>query len=157
MSSSRDVAARLAARTSKDPMSAQAFATLLSSLAPKERQTIVKIEEPWSGQSSTIVRVYFINLPAGIGGAGGGAEEFNNRALFSVSGFPRDPSLAAAKVKIEQSQSVFQRSHRTGVPSVPFRAKSGPPGVIARYLAEYMADVVVHVPPHFTHTGKLEV
>lgn len=157
MSKSADVTARLAARADKEPMSANAFAALVLSLAPTDRQVRVKVEEPWTGQNQTVVRVYLINLPPGLGGAGGGAEEFNNRALFSVEGFPHSPSEPVAKVKVEQSTSVFHRSHRTDIPSMPFRAKSGPPGVIARYLASYIGEVVAAVPPHFTHTGTLKV
>lgn len=40
------------------------------------------------------VRVVFVNLPRGAGGAGGGAEHFNNRILFQVSGWSKDKYLS---------------------------------------------------------------
>ena len=95
------------------------------------------------------VTVNYINLPTGIGGAGGGAEAENNRMLFIVDGFgygPDDPS-PTGKVKIEMSMSTLPREYK-------LRAKTGTPAAIATYLADFLSRVAADVPPHFTHTQR---
>lgn len=92
------------------------------------------------------VYVNFINLPTGIGGAGGGAEAENNRMSFWVRGFDRlDPHKTATKVKVEMQTSAFPRSFN-------MRAKTGTPVQVAKYLAAYINKIAREVPPNFTHT-----
>jgi hypothetical protein len=97
--------------------------------------------------------VNFVNLPTSAERAGGGAEAENNRASFWVEGFQYDPAVPVATVKVDQGSNVFHRPW-LGAPGVPFRAKSGSPDAVARYLAAYLAKVVATVPPRFTHTAR---
>lgn len=131
-----------------EPMSATAFIELISSLQPADRQTRIRFDPSLAGErGGGSVYVNFINLPPGIGGAGGGAEAENNRASFHVRGFAHDPTIPVSKVKVEQSNNVFRRT-------VPFRARTGSPEVVARHISAYLANVVATVPPHFTHTAR---
>ena len=88
------------------------------------------------------VLVTFVNLPRGAGSAGGGAEHFNNRILFQVSGWSKDPAVAPSggKVKVETLSS-FSRDLR-------LRAKTAPPAVIAKYLSDFIADVARKTKPN---------
>ena len=134
------------------PLNANEFVALLSSLVPAFRQTSVRFQPSLGGErGGGSVYVNFVNLPPDVGRSGGGAEAENNRASFWVNGFAHDPTLPAATVKVEQAASVFHRPW-LGAPGVPFRAKSGSPEVVARYLAAYLAKVVEAVPPRFTHS-----
>jgi hypothetical protein len=131
---------------------ANGFIELLTSMVPADRQTRISFQPSIAGErGGGRVYVNFINLPLGAGGAGGGAEAENNRASFWIDGFQYDPNIPVAKIKIEQSNNVFHRPW-LGAPGVPFRAKSGSPAVVARYLADYLARIVATVPPRFTHT-----
>jgi hypothetical protein len=100
------------------------------------------------------VYVNFVNLPEGVGGAGGGAEAENNRISFWIRGFSKtDPKAPAAKVKIETANTAlytgpgYARENR-----VALRGRTGTPAQIARYLADFLNKVVREVPPRFTHT-----
>ena len=133
-----------------EPMSATAFIELLSSMQPADRQTRIRFDPSIAGErGGGSVYVNFINLPPGVGGAGGGAEAENNRASFHIRGFAHDPAVPVAKVKVDQSNNVFRRT-------VPFRARTGSPEVAARHLSAYLAAVVKTVPPNFTHTTTRE-
>ncbi len=133
-------------------MSADDFVALLQSLAPPDRQTTARFQPSLAGErGGGSVYVNFVNLPPGGGHGGGGAEAENNRASFSVEGFAHDPAVPAAKVKVDQSVNTFHRAWQ-GAPAVPFRAKSGSPDAVARYLADYLKKIVAAVPPRFTHT-----
>jgi hypothetical protein len=135
-------------------MNANEFVAFLSSLAPAFRQTSVRFQPSLGGErGGGSVYVNFVNLPPDVGSSGGGAEAENNRASFWVRGFAHDPTVPAATVKVEQAASVFHRPW-LGAPGVPFRAKSGSPEVVARYLAAYLARVVDAVPPRFTHSAQ---
>lgn len=58
------------------------------------RQVYFKNESRLGGLSYADVDISFVNLPQGIGKAGGGAEAENNRMRFTVRGFDKsDPSL----------------------------------------------------------------
>lgn len=99
------------------------------------------------GPSATLY-MDFINLPSGVGGAGGGAEAENNRMMFSVDGFDRkdnDAPPPSGKLKVEMRLSTLPREHK-------LRAKSGTPAQVAKYLADFINKVVKEVPPRFTHT-----
>ena len=156
MSSAAGITARLAARAEKEPMTAGAFVeSLKAMLAPLDRQAVIKNPAPYKGGLVSLTglfagsggdRVYvnFFNLPPGIGAAGGGAEGENNRMMFTVEGFG-DEGKPASKVTVEMTTSALPREFR-------LRKKSGPPGAIARYLADFLGKVVRDVPPHFTHT-----
>lgn len=92
------------------------------------------------------VYVNFVNLPTGIGRAGGGAEAENNRMSFWIRGFDRlDPHKPATKVKVEMSNSALPRSFN-------MRAKTGTPVQVAKYLATFLNRIVREVPPNYTHT-----
>jgi len=122
-------------------------ATLKAHLRIGDRQ--IRIDNH-SRLGSTYEDVYvnFINLPTSIARAGGGAEAENNRMSFWIRGFDKkDPAASAptGKVKIELSNTTLPRAYM-------LRAKSGPPDVIAGYLADFLNKVVAEVPPHFTHT-----
>lgn len=97
--------------------------------------------------------INFINLPQGIGGAGGGAEAENNRTMLTVDGFGGESPNAPAptgKVKVKLSMS-------TSMPLAErkkFRAKTGTPERIAEYTADFLNKIVQEIPPHFTHTRK---
>ena len=131
-----------------EPMSATAFIELLSSKQPTDRQTRIRFNPSLAGErGGGSVYVNFINLPPGVGDAGGGAEAENNRASFHIRGFAYDPTVPVLKVKVEQSNNVFRRT-------VPFRARTGSPEVVARHLSEYLAAIVKTVPPNFTHTTQ---
>lgn len=94
------------------------------------------------------VYINFVNLPEGVGGAGGGAEAENNRASFWVRGFGFNGApTPTGKIKVELSNSVFRME---GIPNM--RAKTAAPGVVAKYLADYINKIVETVPPNFTHT-----
>lgn len=97
--------------------------------------------------------VDFINLPTGVGGAGGGAEAQNNRLSFLVA-WPRgqgayasDKPVAPGKLRIEMGSSALPREFN-------MRAKAAAPEAIARYLADFLNKVVREVPPKFTHTRR---
>jgi|GEM_PF-1039239 len=132
-----------------EPMSADAFIELLSSKLQRfDRQARVRFDPSLAGErGGGSVYVNFINLPPGVGDAGGGAEAENNRASFHIRGFAYDPTVPVAKVKVDQSNNVFRRT-------VPFRARTGSPEVVARHLSEYLAAIVKTVPPNFTHTTR---
>jgi hypothetical protein len=131
-------------------MNAIEFIDLLSSLSPADRQTRVRFQPSLgAARGGGSVYVNFVNLPPG---RGDGAEAENNRASFWVEGFNYDPSVPVAKVKVDQNNNVFHRAW-LGAPAVPFRAKSGSPESIARYLAAYIDRVVRAIPPRFTNTA----
>lgn len=100
------------------------------------------------GKQYTMVHVQFVNLPTGVGSAGGGAEAMNNRMTFSIEGFggetPNSPP-PTGKVKLEQRVSFLPRANN-------LRGKTGTPSQVAKYLAAYLNKVVKEVEPKFTHT-----
>jgi hypothetical protein len=120
------------------------------------RQARVQVETSWGPKREESVYVNFINLPAGVGSAGGGAEGENNRASFWVRGFGPASAPEASKVKVEQATSSLYKG--AGAPSretrVVMRAKTGTPEQVAKTLADFLNKVVVEVEPRFTHTER---
>lgn len=131
------------------------FMTLLEShLSVGDRQ--VTMHNKSLGTSDSVF-INFINLPHGIGGAGGGAEAENNRALFEVHGFDKKDEHApppTGKVKVEMLKSALYSGE--GAPSretrVVLRARTGTPEQIAKYLASWLNQVSKTVEPRFTHS-----
>ena len=118
------------------------FANLLKQkLNPQGRRVTIQIKGPMGGLDT--VWVTLINLPEEVKAPGAEAE--NNRMSFSVDGFAPDggppPTL---KVKVEMRVSALSGQK--------LRSKSGPPEVIANYLAQYINNIISTVPPKFTHT-----
>lgn len=145
---------------STEPMSAAAFVEALKSHLQLQGRTIrIRNEPSWGPRKEDEVYINFVNLPEGVGSAGGGAEAENNRASYWVRGFG-PAGTPAAKVQIEESNTVF--GHRGGVDaygaprgaSYRLRKKTAAPGVIAKYLADFLNKLVAEVPPNFTHTGQ---
>jgi hypothetical protein len=131
----------------EETMGAAAFVEALKShLKLQGRQARVSVSKGMDFVKDESVYVNFINLPSGVGGAGGGAEAENNRMSFWVRGFGVDSAPPpSGKVKVELSNSALPREYK-------LRAKSGPPAAIAKYLADFINTVVEKVQPHFTHT-----
>jgi hypothetical protein len=137
------------------PMTAQAFVDALrAELEIGDRQVGITVQPGYGFKKDESVYVNFINLPKGIGSAGGGAEAENNRASFWVRGFP-GVNVPADTVKVEQSNSSLYKG--AGAPSretrVSMRAKTGVPGAVVKHLAAFLNKVARDVPPRFTHTG----
>lgn len=87
------------------------------------------------------VYINFFNLPKahGVGGADGA----NNRVLLAVTGFDRknpDGPPPTGKVKVEATVSFTRHTH-------PFRAKTGAPAAIAKYIADYLNKIAAEVEP----------
>jgi len=112
-----------------------------------DRQVTVRIQNSWGlDKNSSSQYINFVNLPKGVGTAGGGAEGENNRMSFNVEGFAKDGGPPpSGKVKVEMSRSALPREYK-------LRAKTGAPPVIAKYIADFLSKVAREVPPHFTHT-----
>lgn len=101
------------------------------------------------GSRYDTVFVNFINLPKGVGGAGGRAEAENNRMLFSIEGFGKETPHSpppTGKVKIELRVSALPREYK-------LRGKTGTPAQVAKYLADFLNKVVKEVEPKFTHSS----
>jgi uncharacterized Zn finger protein (UPF0148 family) len=116
-----------------------------------DRHLWVEHEHRLGGPSHYYESVYvnYVNLPTGIGGAGGGAEAENNRLLFKIDGFHgADPHAPPprGKVKVDMLVSALPREYS-------FRAKTGSPEVIAKYLGAYLTRIATEVPPNYTHTA----
>lgn len=103
------------------------------------RQVGIDSGTPHRGTLS--VYVNFINLPRGIGHAGGGAEAENNRAMFVV-----DFDHGDGKARVKQSRSFLPYKH-----PLKLRSKSGPAKKIGEYLASFIGELA-RIPPNFTHT-----
>ncbi len=146
-----EVSARVAVRYAADEGGSEDFIKLLESLLRLDgRQVRLINKSTLGGLSYADVYVNFINLPAGIGGAGGGAEAENNRMSFWVRGFGKDDPHApppSGKVKVEHHTSALPREYR-------LRAKTGTPSQIAKYLADFLNRVVKEVEPRFTHLAQ---
>ncbi len=137
---------RVAKSLLKGGSSVDFIAALQARLHIGDRQVRIRGED-FRGQHDAVY-VNFINLPSGIGGAGGGAEAENNRMSFWINGFDKKDRAAPAptgKVKVELANSALPRSYM-------LRAKSGSPDAIATYLADFLNKVAAEVPPKFTHT-----
>jgi len=123
------------------PMSAEEFKREVEKhLNIGDRQVSVRVDTSFG---TVGVYINLVNLPKGVGGAGGGAEAENNRMMFSVR-FPDNP---ADKVKVEQTVSRMDRKYK-------MRAKSGHPAQVAKYVADFINKVVKEVEPKFTHTKQ---
>lgn len=137
-------------------LSAQGFIDMVrSQLQVGDRQVSIRITPSWGPVKNEDVLIDFINLPAGVGSAGGGAEGENNRAMFMVRGFgPAGAAPATGKVKVEQLKSNLYSG--SGAPSretrVTMRAKTAAPPAMAKYIADFLNKVVREVAPNFTHT-----
>lgn len=108
----------------------------------------IRIDTKGFAGSRQTVYVSFVNLPHGVGSAGGGAEAMNNRMVFSVEGFSKEGGPPpAGKVKVQLTASSLPSEYR-------LRAKSGPPNAVVKYLADFINKVVKEVPPKYTHTQQ---
>jgi hypothetical protein len=113
----------------------------------------VKVRRNSLGQSD-MMSINFVNLPPGVGSAGGGAEAENNRALFFVDGWDKKDENAPAptgKVKVEMSISLYA-GHGEKQPK-KFRAKTGTPAQVCKYLADYINYLAKEFEPRYTHTA----
>ena len=107
------------------------------------------------------VFIHYFNLPAGLGGAGGGAESENNRVMLAVNGFGRGKDEPApGKVKVGLSICNLTNPHSS--PGANYRerrwtmrAKTGTPEAIAAYVAAFLNKTAAEVPPHLTHTLRV--
>lgn len=148
-----DAAARTTANASS--MGAKEFVELLRAQLQLQGRTIrIRNEPSWGPRKEDEVYINFVNLPEGVGGAGGGAEAENNRASFWVRGFGAgNAPPPSGKVKVEQSNSaLYKGSSYSRENRVPFRAKTGTPEQVAAYLAAFLNKVVREVEPRYTHT-----
>mgnify|MGYP003422081184 CR=1 FL=1 len=130
---------------SEEGGSAEFQKELLAALKLNGRRVLIKNQ--LLGRSDAVY-INFINLPEGVGGAGGGAEVENNRMLFRVEGFDKTDEHApppTGKVKVELQTSALPREHK-------LRAKAGTPSQIAKYLADFINKIVKDVEPKYTHT-----
>ncbi len=101
------------------------------------------------------VFINLINLPEGMGSAGGGAERENNRILFSVDGFSAnldDPQPPTEKVKMQVLILSVTDDHAERTELRKFRGKTATPEKIAKYLADFINKVVEEISPRFTHS-----
>jgi hypothetical protein len=121
-----------------------------------DRQISILHKHTLGGRYFESVYVNFVNLPHGYGGQGGGAEAENNRASFWIHGFhgaDEHASPPRGKVKIEMSNStLYVGSSASRENRFIFRAKTGTPDQIAKYLADRLNDAVKSVPPRYTHS-----
>jgi hypothetical protein len=134
-------------RTAAGPGSAEHFVEMFQShLKIGDRYVVARVEASWGPKKVEDVYVNYINLPKGIGGAGGGAEAENNRMSFWVRGFGEAGAPSpTGRVRVEMATSALPREFK-------LRAKAGPPDAIAKYLADFLSKVAAEVPPKFTHT-----
>jgi hypothetical protein len=111
-----------------------------------DRQIAMRVSKSLGLTKNDDVYVNYINLPSGVGRAGGGAEAENNRMSFWVWGFGvNNAPPSNGKVKLELSNSALPREYK-------LRGKTAAPVVIAKTLADFLNKVAAEVPPHFTHT-----
>lgn len=109
-----------------------------------DRQPNMRLDRSWGPGKEYEIYVNYINLPKGVGSAGGGAEAENNRASFWIRGFKAD-DVPVSKLRVEMSNSVFPRT-------LKMRTKTASQGAIAKYLTEFLGKIAREVPPKFTHT-----
>jgi len=133
--------------------SAEFMEKLKGYLSIGDRQISMRNQHGIGGADA--VYVNFVNLPKG---HGGGAESENNRASFWIRGFDKADEHAApptGKVKVEMSNSALYSGE--GAPSretrVVMRAKTGTPDQVAKYLADFLNNVVKKIPPRYTHSN----
>jgi hypothetical protein len=107
------------------------------------RQIRFDNESRLAGNRYDSVFVNFYNLPTGHGRGGGGAEAENNRMSFVIEGFGKETPHSPppiGKVKIEMRVSALPREYR-------LRGKTGTPAQVAKYLADFLNNVVKNVEP----------
>ena len=143
------LAERVAARVKagEAPMGSAEFMEALKKQVDLKGR-ILKVKNYGLGQTDHIY-VTLINLPEGIGGAGGGAEAENNRLSLSVWGFDKKDEHAApptGKVKVELSVNALGRD------KVKFRGRTDTPEKIVKYIADFLSKVVKDVEPNYTHS-----
>jgi hypothetical protein len=152
----RRSASRLRDRAPSRDLSSQpdahAFvAALRSHLSVGDRQVRIKVYDASDIGGAGAVSVSYVNLPEGVGGAGGGAEAMNNRAIYWIKGFAGyrrghyDKPIGAGSVRLEEGVTSFTLGYR-------LRGKTGKPDAVARYLGAHLNRVAREVPPRFTHT-----
>lgn len=104
--------------------------------------------DPHPGSAQLFIN--YINLPAGIGSAGGRAEAENNRimvtVLFPSKGDHYEKPVAEGTLRVKQS--VCHPRHE----ACKFRGKTATPEKLAAYVASYLNNVAREVLPNFTHT-----
>lgn len=125
-----------------EPMTAEDFVKEFEKLVKVGDRQVKTSISTLGGANRPSVSVRFVNLPKGVGGAGGGAEAENNRMSFMIH-FDQNPT---GKIKVEQIVT-FDRKYK-------MRAKSGHPAKVAKYLADYISKIVKEVEPEFTHTNR---
>lgn len=130
----------------------------LSPLVHSERFVDVRHEPGFTG-SNGMVFVTFYNLSEKRvrEKRGGGAEAMNNRQLFKVGGFSKDPEVKVSKVQVEQlSNGIYTErasvNFDAGIArSKNMRKKTGEPRKVAAYIADYINGIAETIPPNFTH------
>lgn len=111
-------------------LSSKQFAAIIEKADIKDRQLYIK---PRSIGASSMMFINFYNIPKAIGG---GADNENNRQMFVVSGFDKqDEDVPADKVKLEMSVNALGRDKA-------FRARSGQPLAIAKFLVSHIEKMV---------------
>jgi hypothetical protein len=102
------------------------------------------------------VAIEYVNLPKGVGSAGGGAERLNNRLLIAVRGFGRQgPHEPAPKGKVSletMTTSLHKGAGFSRADRVAVRGKTATPKQMARYVADSLNKIAREVPPRYTHT-----
>lgn len=140
-------------KNAAETQGAEDFIELLKSkLKLNGRQIHFRNKSTLGGERYDNVYITFINLPEGVGGAGGGAEAENNRLSISINGFGKESPHSpppSGKVKAEESVNALGREHR-------MRAKSGTPEQVAKYLADFLNNIAANVEPRYTHTQPPE-
>lgn len=144
------------------PMTPVEFIDVLRShLKLDGRHILIRQESLRNHGSLDAVYVNFVNLPEDVHASkqGGGAESENNRASFWIEGFGMGGTSSGPKIRVKESNSVFRHRGGNDVYGAPrrdashqLRMKTAAPGVIAKYLADFINKIVAEVPPNFTHT-----
>lgn len=120
-----------------------------SQLKIKDRQIRFNNKSTLGGVRYDTVIINYINLPTGVGSAGGGAEAENNRMMFFIEGFGKEtPHTPPPRGKIRIRQEINMVTDR----SRNLRTKTGTPEQIAKYLVDYLNKTAAEVEPRFTHT-----
>lgn len=113
--------------------SAQIIAAIQPHLKIGDRQIRFRAMKPG-------VWIDYINLPKGVGGAGGGAEAENNRFALNVE--PKGD-----KYKVDTKVSAIGRQYK-------LRGRTAPLDKLGQYIAKHLNKLAKEVEPKFTHTKR---
>jgi len=148
----QDLTKRVATRFAAESGGSEEFIKMVEShLNLQGRQIKFDNVSKLAGVRYDTVFVNFINLPKGVGSAGGGAEAENNRMAFSIKGFGKETPHSpppTGKVQVEHRLSAMPREYR-------LRGKTGTPAQVAKHLADFLNKVVKEVEPRYTHTKPI--